>query len=478
MKMRIMAAIFALSLVSSFYAETAAAQQDASGIRSDEQKLNLASFDLVWETVKETYHDSTLSGLDWRGIRERLRPRMESAITSEEARSVIGEMLAPLNQSHFMIIPRDYYQGERTDSVLSGNGVCGFDIRLVDGKVLVTSVLGDSPAFAAGVRPGWEVVRIDNVTVQATMDEISALYKERSRFEFELIHTLKSSLSGEIGDSGPVLFRDGENRERELMIVLVKRPGQYIPAYGNLGPAFVDFEAKKLAGDIGYIRFNGFAGVTYLSPSFNGAMDTLRSAKGVIVDLRGNSGGIGGIALSMAGWFVGEKGRSLATIGSRDRADRILVVPRAKTYDGPLAVLVDGLTASAAEFLSGGLQDLDRACLFGARTAGFSGRGDLLKLPNGDIFMHMTAQHVRANGTDVEGNGVEPDIEAAPTRESLLEGKDAALEAALEWLRGCGGRTGFPEQPRGENRLLDRRVVHSGLERKARIWLQAICSSR
>ncbi len=436
MRMSIAAAVLVFFLATFYSLNIRAAQQEVSASRSDERALDLASFDLVWKTVKETYHDSMLAGLDWQGIRDRLRPRMESAASSEEARSVIGEVLAPLNQSHFMVIPREYYQGERTDSALSGNGVCGFDVRLVDGKVVVTSVRDDSPAFAAGVRPGWEIVRIGAVPVRETMEEIAELYRGRSRFEFEFIHTLYSSLSGEIGDSGPVLFRDGENREREIAIVLVKRPGRYIPAYGNLGPAFVDFEAKRLAGDVGYIRFNGFAGVTYLSPAFNGAMDSLRAAKGVIVDLRGNSGGIGGIALAMAGWFVAEKGRSLATITSRDRADRILVVPRSKTYGGPLAVLVDGLTASAAEFLSGGLQDLGRARLFGVRTAGFSGQGSLLKLPNGDMLMHMTARHVRADGTDVEGNGVEPDVEARPTRKSLLEGKDAALDAALEWLRG------------------------------------------
>jgi carboxyl-terminal processing protease len=165
-------------------------------------------------------------------------------------------------------------------------------------------------------------------------------------------------------------------------------------------------------------------------------MDTLRAADGVILDLRGNSGGIGGIAVSMAGWFVAEKGKVLATIASRDRADRIPVVPRSKTYAGPLVVLVDGLSASAAEFLAGGLQDLGRARLFGARTAGFSGRGELLELPNGDIFMHMTAQHLRADGTDVEGNGIAPDGAAPHTRASQLTGKDAALEAALEWLKG------------------------------------------
>ncbi len=436
MKMKRIAALFALCIFVAGAPGAHAAQRDSTRGSRDERELNLASFDLVWRTVKDTYPDSTLGGLDWTGIRDGLRPRMESAATIDEARGVIEEMLAPLNQSHFMLIPKDYYEGERTDSALAGFGVCGFNVRLVDGAVLVTSVLPDSPASAAGVRPGWEVLRIDGVPVRRTMDEIAALYKGRSRLEFELVHTLYSDLSGEVGDKGPVVFRDGEGREREIEIALMKRPGHYVPAYGNLGPAFVDFEAKKLDGNVGYIRFNGFAGVVYLSSAFNGAMDSLRTADGVILDLRGNSGGIGGIAVSMAGWFVAEKGKSLATIASRNRADRIPVVPRTRTYAGPLAVLVDGLSASAAEFLAGGLQDLGRARLFGARTAGFSGRGGLLELPNGDIFMHVTAQHLRADGTDVEGNGIVPDGAAPHTRASLLAGKDAALEAALDWLKG------------------------------------------
>jgi carboxyl-terminal processing protease len=436
MQMNRMAALFALCIFIAGVPGAHAAQRDSSGGSPDERERNLASFDIVWKTVKDTYPDSTLGGLDWAGMRDRFRPRMESAATIDEARAVIQEMLEPLNQSHLMLIPRDYFQGERTDSALSGMGVCGFDVRLVDGAVLVTSVRPDSPAFAAGVRPGWEALRIDGVPVRETTDEIAALYGGRSRFEFEIVHTLYSSLSGEVGDSVSVVFRDGKSLERELEIALMKRPGHYVPAYGKLGPAFVDFEAKKLDGNVGYIRFNGFAGVVYLSSAFNGAMDTLRTSRGVILDLRGNSGGIGGIAVSMAGWFVAEKGMSLATIASRERADRIPVVPRARPYGGPLAVLVDGLAASAAEFLAGGLQDLGRARLFGARTAGFSGRGDLLELPNGDLFMHVTARHLRADGTDVEGSGIAPDAAAPHTRASLLAGKDAALEAALRWIEG------------------------------------------
>jgi carboxyl-terminal processing protease len=394
----------------------------------------------VWHTVKETHYDSTLGGLDWQGIYKALRPRMESAMTSDEARSVIEEMLSHLNQSHFILIPGDYFQGESTDAkLMTVAGVCGFAVRLLHGRIIVASIRPESPAYAKGVRAGWEVVRIKDQPVEELIDREAKTFGGRSRFAFEVVSTVSSELAGPPGDSVSVLFCDGENRERELAITFMKRPGHCEPAVGSIPPSIIDFEARRLAGDIGYIRFNGFAQPVYLMQSFNAAMDSFLACRGVIIDLRGNSGGIGGIALGMAGWFVREKGRSLATLQSRERTRNVTVLPRGNAYGGPLAVLIDECAVSAAEFLAGGLQDIGRARLFGDRTAGFSGQGDLLKLPNGDVFIHTISRHLRADGTDVEGSGIKPDVEARPTRESLLTGKDAALDTAAAWLRG-GGR--------------------------------------
>jgi carboxyl-terminal processing protease len=428
--LRCLAAAACLFLVPCTFSSVANAQ-----LGSTERRLHVESFDLVWKTVKETHYDSTLGGLDWQGIYDKLRPRMDSASTRDEARSIIDEMLVPLGQSHFLIIPGEYYRDEETDTLLAGYGECGFDIRLIDGKIIVTSVMKESPAFAAGVRAGWEVVRINAVPVTETMRRIERLYKGKSRFEFELVHAISSSLTGVVGESGPVQFRDGRDRTRKLTIALTNKRGHYMPAVGSIPPSIIDFEAMKLGGTVGYIRFNAFAQPAYLMQMFNAAIDSFRTCDGLIIDLRGNSGGMGAIAVGMTGWFVTEKGKSLATLVSRDRTDRISAIPRATTYAGPLAVLIDGCAVSAAEFMAGGLKDIGRARLFGTRTAGFSGRGDLTKLPNGDIFLHAVSQHLRADGVDVEGNGIEPDVEMRLTRKSLLEGRDVVLEAALGWLR-------------------------------------------
>ena len=100
-----------------------------------------------------------------------------------------------------------------------------------------------------------------------------------------------------------------------------------------------------------------------------------------------------------------------------------------------MAILADGLSASAAEFFAGGLQDLERACIVGSRTAGAALPSMVEKLPNGDGFQYVFANYVSAGGEVLEGAGVRPDIEVKPTRAALLDGRDLMLEAAIAWIR-------------------------------------------
>jgi len=111
-----------------------------------------------------------------------------------------------------------------------------------------------------------------------------------------------------------------------------------------------------------------------------------------------------------------------------------VVNPRFPSYRGKVAILVDGSSASTSEIFTGGMQDLKRARVFGARTAGAALPSFIERLPNGDGFQCATADYVSESGKRLEGAGVIPDVEAAPTRELLLAGKDAALDAALNWI--------------------------------------------
>ena len=95
------------------------------------------------------------------------------------------------------------------------------------------------------------------------------------------------------------------------------------------------------------------------------------------------------------------------------------IFPRAEPFRGPLAVLVDGSSASTSEILAGGLKDIHRARIFGTRTAGAALPSVVSRLPNGDGFQYAIANYISQGGEPLEGIGVIPDEEVRPITESL-----------------------------------------------------------
>jgi carboxyl-terminal processing protease len=153
-----------------------------------------------------------------------------------------------------------------------------------------------------------------------------------------------------------------------------------------------------------------------------------------VVDLRGNPGGIGGLAMGVAGWFTSQSGLRLGTMYLRAGSIKFAVFPRAEPFRGPLAVLVDGCSASTSEIFAGGLQDLKRARIFGTHTAGAALPSMFERLPNGDGFQYAIANYISEGGRRLEGIGVTPDEEVRLTRRQLLAGQDPVLEAAVSWI--------------------------------------------
>jgi carboxyl-terminal processing protease len=103
-------------------------------------------------------------------------------------------------------------------------------------------------------------------------------------------------------------------------------------------------------------------------------------------------------------------------------------------FDGPVALLVDGMTASTSEIFAAGLQDVARARVFGETTMGAALPALLERMPNGDLLMHAIADFLRPGGGRIEGHGVVPDEEVPLTREALAVDSDPPLEAALRWI--------------------------------------------
>jgi carboxyl-terminal processing protease len=400
-------------------------------LNEEQRKANAESFDEVWQTVNATFWDPDFGGVDWNAVRETYAPQVAAATTASEARNVMKEALGELGESHFYIIPSELY--EDMTGGPKGHGECGFRVRVIDGKATVIEVLLGLPGEEAGVLDGWELLEAGGDELRPFIEKLEAEYAGSPTLASKLSIAAHAKLRGEIGDELSLRFLDGQGTERELSLRLAE-PRGHKAIFSNLPPAWIDILAQRLEGDIGYISLNIFMDPTFTMGEFNKAMASFLDCRGVVLDLRGNGGGIAGMAPGLAGWFVQEGDLSLGQMLTRDSHLNLRVRPRPSAYGGPLAILVDELSASTSEFLAAGLQDLERARVFGTRSAGAALVANMIRLPNGDGFEYAFADYESAGGGRIEGNGVVPDVETPYSRGNLLAGNDAALAAATAWI--------------------------------------------
>ena len=226
------------------------------------------------------------------------------------------------------------------------------------------------------------------------------------------------------------------------MSIVRELPPGVLAKFGNLPPlpAHLEFERRAVgARTVGIIRFNIWMPV--LAAEFDEAVDSLRGSDAIVLDLRGNFGGVGGMSMGVAGHFL-DSSRVIGTMLQRNQGPmRFVANPRrvdtraqsVKPFSGPLAIVVDELSVSTTEIFAGGLQAMNRARIFGVQTAGQALPSIPERLPNGDILYHAIANFKSPTGRDIEGDGVIPDEIVPLKRAALLLGKDPALDAAITW---------------------------------------------
>jgi len=229
-----------------------------------------------------------------------------------------------------------------------------------------------------------------------------------------------------------ITYVDQDNQSREATIQRAQLKGEMSERFGNFPPQYMEFEAKRIGNNIGYIRFNIF--VIGLLERIKSAIRGMSDASGIIIDVRGNPGGLGGMAAGIAG-VLEKKQTSLGTMHQRVGHINFAVFPQASVYSGPVVIVTDGGSASTSEIFAAGLQELGRAVVVGERTAGAALPSIIQKLPTGALFQYAIGDFKTPKGTLIEGRGVIPDVEVKFTRRSLLDGRDVQLEAAIEQIK-------------------------------------------
>jgi carboxyl-terminal processing protease len=448
--------------------------------------LPLETFDAAWSLIDRTHFDPDFNGVDWAAVRDELRPRAAAATSRGALRSVIREMIGRLGQSHFALLPQEVVdaapeeiledteddapadpseasddpdnrttpgragaEAERADADEfddeqgdDDRGDVGFDVRLIDDRMVVTDVAADGPAAAAGIQRGWVLVAVNDLRPDEAIDSLESELDPRMA-SYQAWQIIQGWLAGPAGRTVRLTMLDGQDQDHDIALKRRPEPGEVIQ-FGNLPPIQVYLESRVVAPSgagpaVGVIRFNMWLGPTV--KWIDEAIETMRHVDGIILDLRGNPGGVGAMVMGVSGHFIDER-IPIGVMKTRGTELKFLVNPRrvsvhrepVRPFAGPVAILVDGQTASTSEIFAGGMQALGRARVFGERSVGAALPAAMDRLPNGDVLLHAFADFLTADGVSLEARGVIPDEAVPRTRADLLAGHDAAMDAAVSWI--------------------------------------------
>ncbi|NOY74928.1 MAG: S41 family peptidase [Kiritimatiellaeota bacterium] len=340
--------------------------------------------------------------------------------------NAINGMVRGLDPFSAYLSPRNYKRMiNETEGV--GFGGIGIRIEVKKGKLIIVAPIQDSPAYKAGVKPDDIVMAIDGTPTAAL-----------SRLECVKL------LKGPVG--APVtltIYRTAEKLTKDINIVR-----------SIISPETVKYRA--LENGLGYVKITLFTRPT--AEDLDKALDYLKKKKinALILDLRGNPGGLLESAVEVASRFIPEEKLIVYTEGRlKSRKKRFLSLDCPKTLDMPIAILVNGNTASSAEIVSGCLQDYKRAALIGERTFGKGCVQSIVPLPNQRAVRFTTANYYAPAKRVIQGRGLKPDVEVPIARstaiklysqslahpgevlpEKLGATKDVQLERAIEILKG------------------------------------------
>ena len=351
------------------------------------------------QNSSETYKELNLFG----EVFELVRADYASDVSDDSlVESAINGMLTSLDpHSNYMNAKNFNDMKVQTRGEFGGLGI---EVSMDNGFVKVVSPIDDTPAAHAGLKPGDLITQLDGHPVQGmTLPE--AVEKMR----------------------GPV------NSDIKLTI---RRSGRD-PFDVKLTRATIKIQSVRshlIGDDIGYIRITSFNEQTDVG--LNNAMKNLKQQagsklRGIILDLRNNPGGLLDQAVAVSDAFL-DHGEIVSTRGRRSEdAQRYDARPGDIAAGLPVAVLINGGSASASEIVAGALQDHHRAILLGTRSFGKGSVQTIIPLPAHGAMRLTTARYYTPSGRSIQAKGIEPDILVEAAKIEPAPDKAGAKVAAV-----------------------------------------------
>jgi carboxyl-terminal processing protease len=401
---------------------------DAYASDSLDAATRRAAFERVWRTVDERYYDPAMNGVDWKAAVARWQPLVLEAPDDAAFWDRLDRMAGELRDVHTRVeSPARARLLERSQSVN-----LGFDFGPLGEVLAVTSVDAESGAWWAGVRPGMLLLEVDGEPARAVYGRLRAEARDGSTEQQRHRLAARRLLSGEPDTAVQLAFERADGTR--LQVTLRRMRFTQPPRVAH----------RRLPDGTGYIRLTAWD--ERLRRRMIAALTGLKDAPALVIDLRGNGGGSGGMVHEVARqFFEGERpaGRRLTRTGQPITLGFGLlevvklqpVIKGTGLYRGPVAILVDAGSGSASELFAGLLQAHQRVTVVGRVSCGcLLGFLGYAALPGGGRLAYSEMGFVLPDGRRIEGTGVVPDVPVPLSLEDLRLGRDRTLEAAVAAL--------------------------------------------
>lgn len=355
-------------------------------------------FDKTWKVINREYYEPSLNNQNWYRWKEHYRNKIK---TDEDARVAIDTMIASLNEPYTRFMPKKDFE-DLTTSITSKIYGIGVNIYSNAGKIEIFNVMPATPADFAQLKQGDIITAVNGKDINGmNVSDVAAIVRgpENSVVELTILRNNKK-LTKKI-------------KRKEIKIKSVK--------------------SSILDNHIGYIQILSFMSGT--TPNeFLEALENTKNTDSLILDLRGNTGGLLDNAVFIADMFI-NNGTIVDIIYRNGYKKSIKAQDEHLGMQKPVVVLVNGASASASEILSGALKDTHKATLVGRKTFGKGLVQKVVPLPNQTGVNVTIARYLTPSGTDINKLGIKPDIEVGNEFDFFVGNqKDEQLEKAKEVL--------------------------------------------
>ena len=430
----------------------------------------LEAFDKLHASLVVNYPFTEWKDMDWDELYAQTAPAIEAAEANQDVEAyylAIRQYTFSIPDGHVGLEGNDY--GLRQKAIGGGYGFA--IIELEDGRVITHILLEDGAASKAGMQWGAEIIEWNGFPVQQALENTPIFWAMTSQptAEGQHLQQLYYLVRAPIGTEASILFRNPEDEAAQTILLTaeddqleaLRRTGAL--NVGKLSLISSPIHSEMLSGEVGYISIDLFMPSLLClngGRAFNKALSELmdQGAKGIIIDVRKNVGGLDSWVPRMLSHFYEHPELYEYVSFYDDKTDAFqikesetrIIKPSEPYFNGPVVVLVDNATASSAEGIPLAIQQLPNGYVAGIYgTDGSFAMGKFAAgkyhLPEGLAFNFYDGRAVDENleilvDADADGvGGIVPDIRVPLTEESVydlyVEGQDIVLQAALDKIQ-------------------------------------------